>query len=1188
MSRETDERLELRAYLLGKCAVQTEKEKIEEKLMIDKDYFQNLLSQEEELIEDYVDAELDSDELEAFEKHFLIPVERREKVKFALLLKKHFDEEEEIAASKKSEKSAAKKKWEHFKQFILTPIPIAGSILVIAFVLLWIFYPRVSDTQQALASLNKAYAAERPFESRISEFNYAPFNKFRTDEEAKVNLVDQNRAERISLDEVSENPTTTNLHLLARVYLGKKEFDQALQQLEAAQKNSPQNAEILSDIGVAYLEKSKVVAEDDEKLTLVANSIESFDKALALNPNLLPALFNKAIATEIYLPNRAKEAWKEYLKLDQTSDWANEARNRLEILNKRETQNISTAEELESAFLKAYDKRDDEKAFQVVSQNRELINNKYLPQRLSIAFVNEKKKERDKKIELLKYLGSLEKERIGDSFASDLANYYAAVPDEKFFLLKKAQLAVEKGFELCLKDNFNQALEQFELARKLFLKAGNVIEAKTICTHFIAYCYFNLDRQPEAYNLLKQVNDFCKEKDYKWFLLLNLDWLMGSEELLEHKSFTEIENNYKDALRKAEKIGDNYMTQKFLLALLRKSYFLKQETHTLIYLHKLFQFSKQPNLSERQKFRSFDKAIPILALSRFQSFSKEVGLESVALAEPMTDPLFAIGSQINAGIVYMQARDFEAAEAWLKTAIGGVESLEEKSKQITLAKIFLQLGHLEKKRLRFQEASEYYDKSLKILEKLNTPVLLYETKKSRLLAYQQIGNDAEVEKDIYTTLKLAEKNREKILDEQDRNKFFDNEQDIYDVAIEHKLRSNQNEQAYNYAEISNSRSLLDWLLRGANISITNQEVKITFEKSAKPAEIDKIRKKIPPKVQILQYSVLENKVLIWVITKEKFLLASSQINSSELKKEVEDYLESIKKRNPAEDISHRLYNLLVTPVLPYLDKDKEICLIPDKILFHLPFSSLISPEGSYFLEEFSLFYSPSANVFILATEKAKNIINIDNERLLSVGNPAFDTQKFPNLKDLPEAETEARDIAENYRESKILVGKEATKQSFQKIYQNFEIIHFAGHYVIQPNSPLLSKLIMAKNLKDEKSNFLTNIELIGKKLPRTKLIILSACQTGIEKYSEGEGLIGLSRTFLSSGVPLVVASQWKVDSVAAAELMRSFHYFRRQKKLSTNQALRQAQLGLLNARNGSFHSAYFWAAFATFGGYAEF
>ncbi len=785
-------------------------------------------------------------------------------------------------------------------------------------------------------------------------------------------------------------------------------------------------------------------------------------------------------------------------------------------------------------------------------------------------------------------MGDLEKRFIHDSYSSDLADYYSTVNESQLLLLSEAQENVKAGFDLCLKNNFNLARQKFEIARKLFVEAGDNIEAETICDHFIAYCYYNTDRQKMAYELLFKVNDFCKLKSYKWFLLMNLDWLLGAEELLGYKSFNEIEKDYQNGLADAERIKDNYTIQKLMLALIRKNQFIRQEKHVFDYLHKLFLFSKEPNISERQKLRCFDKAIPIFALSRFQDFSKEVSLESIAFTEPMSDPLFAIGSEINAGIVHMQAGSFDVAQEWLTVAMRKAEHLPKESKEITIAKIFSQMARLEKTRGDLLKAAEFYDRSLRILKRLNTPVFLYETKKSRLIVYQELGDNAEVEKDIYSTLKLAENYRKQILDEQERNSFFDNEQDIYDVAVEHEMRLNRSEAAYDYAELSNSRSLLDLLNRGADVSFQNQEVKIVLKQSSNPLKIRKIRERMPEDVQILHYTVLGEKVLIWVITKESFMVVSAEKRSGELKSEIEEYLASINTKEPSSDISRRLYEKLISPALPYLDATKEICIIPDKILFHLPFSTLISPEGKYLLEDMSLFYSPSANIFLRLSEKAKERTTYKDERVLSIGNPTFNPEQFPQLRNLPEAEAEALEISKNYRDPKVLIREEATKHAFQQYYQDFEVIHFAGHYSAQPDRPLMSKLIMASDPENERDSFLTNAELISRKLPKTKLIVLSACQTGIEKYSDGEGLFGLSRTFLSLGVPVVVASQWKIDSVAAAELMKSFHYFRRQKMLSTSRALRQAQLEQLKNENGPFRSAYFWGAFAVFGGYAEF
>jgi CHAT domain-containing protein len=100
--------------------------------------------------------------------------------------------------------------------------------------------------------------------------------------------------------------------------------------------------------------------------------------------------------------------------------------------------------------------------------------------------------------------------------------------------------------------------------------------------------------------------------------------------------------------------------------------------------------------------------------------------------------------------------------------------------------------------------------------------------------------------------------------------------------------------------------------------------------------------------------------------------------------------------------------------------------------------------------------------------------------------------------------------------------------------------------------------------------------------------VLSACQTGIERAYRGEGAIGLARPFIAAGVPLVVASLWPVESESTADLMISFHKYRKQGHLSTVAAFREAQLEALRNQQQSSTRNYSWAAFVVIGGYANF
>ena len=270
---------------------------------------------------------------------------------------------------------------------------------------------------------------------------------------------------------------------------------------------------------------------------------------------------------------------------------------------------------------------------------------------------------------------------------------------------------------------------------------------------------------------------------------------------------------------------------------------------------------------------------------------------------------------------------------------------------------------------------------------------------------------------------------------------------------------------------------------------------------------------------------------------------------------------------------------MISLIPQYLDKQKTLCIIPDKNINLLPVAPPISPEGKYLIEDFPIIYSASSSVFISATENARRKENIENETILSIGNPTFDRQENSDLADLPDAETEARTIAGFYPKAVYLAGEKATRESFSENLETPEVIHFAGHFVVNPASPGNSKLLFAG------AEFRSS-ELAEKKLTRSKLVVLSACETGFERFYKSEGAIGAARTFLAMGTPLVIAGNWKIDSAASKDLMIAFHRNRREQKLSSAESLRRAQIEIL--RREENNQPYFWAAFNLFGGFANY
>jgi CHAT domain-containing protein len=246
-----------------------------------------------------------------------------------------------------------------------------------------------------------------------------------------------------------------------------------------------------------------------------------------------------------------------------------------------------------------------------------------------------------------------------------------------------------------------------------------------------------------------------------------------------------------------------------------------------------------------------------------------------------------------------------------------------------------------------------------------------------------------------------------------------------------------------------------------------------------------------------------------------------------------------------------------------------------------------STTGKYLLEDYSLAVSPSSSLLVILSEIAGRKGVSRDERLLSVGNPSFDRDNFPSLSDLPSAAAEAEKVAAYYRPADLLVGSNATLERVTSEMSKSDVIHFAVHAVADGRSPAHSRLVLAKDSKTSDGSLQAD-DIYQMKLGRTRLAVLSACQTGAERYYGGEGMVSLARPFLAAGIPLVIVSFWPVDSDATAELMVNFHKHRKQDKLSSVEALRRAQLEMLNSPNERFHAPFFWGAFASIGGFTSF
>src|SRR5262249_11548671 len=149
--------------------------------------------------------------------------------------------------------------------------------------------------------------------------------------------------------------------------------------------------------------------------------------------------------------------------------------------------------------------------------------------------------------------------------------------------------------------------------------------------------------------------------------------------------------------------------------------------------------------------------------------------------------------------------------------------------------------------------------------------------KGRLLCYVALKDFANFEAQLPNVLEQLEANRKRIAEEQSRNTFFDLQQNVYDLAINHAFEKQDYLVALNYSEQSRARSLLQALK-----DPTNNAAVATLN----PTEI---QRQLPVDLQVLQYAVLDDRVVVWLITNTSITCRAKEIRANELQSLVSAY-----------------------------------------------------------------------------------------------------------------------------------------------------------------------------------------------------------------------------------------------------------------------------------------------------------
>lgn len=361
-------------------------------------------------------------------------------------------------------------------------------------------------------------------------------------------------------------------------------------------------------------------------------------------------------------------------------------------------------------------------------------------------------------------------------------------------------------------------------------------------------------------------------------------------------------------------------------------------------------------------------------------------------------------------------------------------------------------------------------------------------------------------------------------------------------------------------------------------------------------DIDSLRARISEGQSLLSYYWGDSSVYALMLAKDTVLL--HQIDDlSSLQNKISTYLDvlvnddikaaSYTNFQKYQESAHTLYQLLLEPLLEKKSTE-HLVIVPDGDLTTIPFESLIhskikTQEGlvsyeklPYLLNDYEISYEFSASIAFWEERYAKASSDDDNFSVVAFGIKNFESIQgsFPPLGG---AEREVRYLKQKFPAASVFLNHDATEMKFKQHAPQAEVLHIATHGIANMENPFASHFIF---FPEEKEDGTFNLYELYDLHLHTKLLLLSACESGVGKHFVGEGNFSMARSFVYAGCQSVLMSLWQVDDFQTEQLIYKVYDHLTQEP-TVSKVIRKAKLDLIE--EGTFSHPQSWAGMVPLG-----
>ena len=372
-----------------------------------------------------------------------------------------------------------------------------------------------------------------------------------------------------------------------------------------------------------------------------------------------------------------------------------------------------------------------------------------------------------------------------------------------------------------------------------------------------------------------------------------------------------------------------------------------------------------------------------------------------------------------------------------------------------------------------------------------------------------------------------------------------------------------------------------------------------------PLKLDEMRLLIgDTSTALLEFTITDTNTYLFVLSAEKatdnprrrieitLKVYPLEIQHEELAARVRQLEQQLSSRSEDFHASAReLYDLLIKPADSQIALKTKLVIVPDGILWRVPFEALQPADDQYVLDQMQVSYALSLSA-LREQQKQRPSSSRLNSTLLAFGNPLL-SKEFINrievaygdtkLESSEQEEQEIKRVGSAYgaTTSRLFNGAEASEERFRLEAARAGILHFSTPALLDDRSPMSSFVGLASGSRKEDDGFLKTREIINLQTS-AQLAVLSAAQH--RDNLNGAAIYGLSWSWFVAGSPLVMFNRWKPETEPGSRLLTQFYSTIKptnRNRVSRATALRQSAISL--RRSSEFKHPYYWAHFALIG-----